>query len=260
MLDAPLDLSRARILITNDDGIHAPGLEVLETIARALSPDVWVVAPESEQSGAGHSLTLRRPLRLRQIGERRHAVDGTPTDCVLVAVQHLLQDRKPDLVLSGVNRGGNLGEDVGYSGTVSAAMEANLLGLPAIALSQTWADEEVLHWDTAATHGPDLIRRLTGGAWAEGMLINVNFPAVTPDRVRGARVCRQGRRPVHITIKETPDPRGRPCLWIGDFAPREALRPDNDLGAVAEHFIAVTPLHQNMTLAAGLPVLEAALE
>ena len=118
MLKAPLDLSKARILLSNDDGIHAPGLEVLEKIARTLSDDVWVVAPETEQSGASHSLTLHRPLRMRQMGERRFAVDGTPTDCVLLAINHILKDRKPDLVLSGVNHGSNLGEDVTYSGTI----------------------------------------------------------------------------------------------------------------------------------------------
>src|SRR5262247_4073995 len=136
MLDAPLDLARARILVTNDDGINAPGLKVLEKVARALSRDVWVVAPEIEQSGAGHSLTLRRPLQVRKIAERRFAVDGTPTDCVLLAVNRLIDGKKPDLVLSGVNRGANLGEDVTYSGTIAAAMEATLLDIPAIAFSQ----------------------------------------------------------------------------------------------------------------------------
>src|SRR5919112_1650446 len=124
MPDLPLDLSGARILLSNDDGIHSPGLEVLEKIALSLSDDVWVVAPETEQSGASHSLTLHRPLRLRQMAERRFAVDGTPTDCVLLAINHILKDRRPDLVLSGINNGSNIGEDVTYSGTIAAAMEA----------------------------------------------------------------------------------------------------------------------------------------
>ncbi len=136
MSDRPIDLAAARILISNDDGIEAPGLKLLTKVARTLSRDVWVVAPEQEQSGASHSLTLYRPLRVRKLGPRRFAVDGTPTDCVLLAVNVLLRDKRPSLVLSGVNAGGNLGEDVTYSGTVAAAMEATLLGVPAIALSQ----------------------------------------------------------------------------------------------------------------------------
>src|SRR5215813_2669275 len=136
MFDAPLDLSSARILVTNDDGINAPGLKVLETVARSLSNDVWVVAPEVEQSGAGHSLTLRRPLQVRRIKPRRFAVAGTPTDCVLLAVNHLILKRRPDRVLSGVNRGANGGEDGSDSGVVDAVNEATLLEIPAIAPSQ----------------------------------------------------------------------------------------------------------------------------
>ena len=142
MFKPPLDLAKARILISNDDGIHAPGLKVLEQAARALSRDVWVVAPETEQSGASHSLTLQRPLRIRRLGPRRFAVDGTPSDSVLLAIHRILKDRRPALVLSGVNRGANLGEDVTYSGTIAAAMEATLLGVPAIALSQIAESED----------------------------------------------------------------------------------------------------------------------
>ena len=136
MVDLSRSLRTARILVTNDDGIHAPGLKALERVAKSLSKDVWTVAPEVEQSAASHSLTTRRPLRLRKFGPRRFAVDGTPTDCVLVAVHKVLADKVPDLVLSGFNHGGNLGEDVTYSGTVAAAMEATALSIPAIALSQ----------------------------------------------------------------------------------------------------------------------------
>ncbi len=143
----PLLLKDARILLSNDDGIAAPGLKVLEKVARLLSRDVWVVAPELEQSGAGHSLTLRRPLRIRQLGRRRYAVDGTPTDAVLLAINQIMRERKPTLVLSGVNRGGNLGEDVTYSGTIAAAMEATLLGVPAIALSLETVQGKPVRWD-----------------------------------------------------------------------------------------------------------------
>src|SRR5919206_2476347 len=145
----PINRDKCRILISNDDGIRSPGIQVLEKIAREFSSDVWVVAPEMEQSGASHSLTTRRPLRLNEVGERRYAVDGTPTDCVLLAVKKLLRDRLPDLVLSGINGGSNVGEDLTYSGTVAAAMEATLLGIPAMALSQDFRDGEPVPWNTS---------------------------------------------------------------------------------------------------------------
>src|SRR5215469_1856266 len=159
MSKSALDLKGARILVTNDDGINAPGLKILERVARKLSRDVWVIAPELEQSGAGHSLTLRRPLAVRRVVPRRFAVDGTPTDCVLLAVNHLIEGKRPDLVLSGVNRGANLGEDVTYSGTVAAAMEATLLGIRAIALSQMREGQSVA-WHIAGDSGAEVVRRL----------------------------------------------------------------------------------------------------
>ncbi len=171
-----------RILVTNDDGIAAHGIKVLEAIARDISEDVWVVAPESNHSGAGHSLTLRRPLRVRGLDERHFAVDGTPTDCVLVGLQRLIPDKAVDLVLSGINHGGNLGEDVTYSGTIAAAMEATLFKVRSIALSQVCGDRSAIKWATAETFALPLIRRLVATPWAEDVLVNVNFP----DRVAGA--------------------------------------------------------------------------
>src|SRR5216683_736373 len=162
MSEAGLDLASARILVSNDDGINAPGLKLLAKIARSLCPEVWVVAPEREQSGASHSLTLDRPLRVRRLSTRRYAVDGTPTDCVLLAVKILMRDKRPTLMLSGVNAGANLGEDVTYSGTVAAAMEATLLEVPAIAFSQHYAERRKIPWATAGAHAPEVIRRLTG--------------------------------------------------------------------------------------------------
>src|SRR5918912_162675 len=149
-----------RILVTNDDRIHAPGLKVLETIARQLSDDVWVVAPEFDQSGVSHSLSLNDPLRLRSVAERRFAVKGTPTDCVIMAAKHLLKERRPDLVLSGVNRGRNTGEDVIYSGTVAGAVEGTILGIPSFALSQSYMSRSSAppHWATAIRNAPDIIR------------------------------------------------------------------------------------------------------
>jgi len=244
----PIDLSASRILVTNDDGINAPGLKVLERIAKSLSRDVWIVAPEMEQSAAAHSLTLRRPLQVRRLSKRRFAIDGTPTDCVLLAVNHLIKKRRPDLVLSGVNRGGNLGEDVTYSGTIAAAMEATLFDIPAIALSQVRQHGgHPVKWSTAETHGPDVVRRLVGVKWPPGVLMNVNFPNVLADAVTGTRVVRQGRREGGIAVVEATDPVGRPYLWIGDFTSDDSVVPDTDLATVMHGAIAVTPLHLDLT-------------
>jgi 5'-nucleotidase len=247
MLDKPLNLARSRILVTNDDGIHAPGLKILEKIARSLSKDVWVVAPSLEQSGAGHSLTLRRPLTVRKFGPRRFAVDGTPTDCVLLGVNNLMPGRRPDLVLSGVNHGANLGEDVTYSGTVSAALEATLIGIPAIALSQVRDPRRTISWQTATAHGAEVVQKLTRFAWTKGVLMNVNFPNVPAEKVTGIQLARQGRRISTIEIVPVQDPGGRNYLWIGDFTSDEALDKGTDLAAVAEGAIAVTPLHLDLT-------------
>ena len=241
------DLSKARILVTNDDGVNARGLDILADIARAFSDDVWIVAPEAEQSGAGHSLTLRRPLRMTQRGERRYSVDGTPTDCVLMAVGHLLKDRKPDLALSGINRGGNLGEDLTYSGTVAAAMEGTLTGVPSIALSQVYEDGARPDWETAHRFAPDIVRRLVEAGWPDGVLINVNFPAGGPAAVRGSQVVGLGRRKVGDHLVERRDPRGVPYYWIGSLRNEEPNRPQTDLAAVMEGYIAITPVHLDLT-------------
>jgi 5'-nucleotidase len=251
-----------RILVTNDDGITAPGLAALEAIAAQLSDDVWVVAPAEEQSGAGHSLTLSRPVRLREISPRRYAVQGTPTDCVMLALGAVLKDHKPDLILSGVNRGGNLAEDVTYSGTVSAAMEGCLAGIHSIALSQVMTDYTAGMEDftTATTHAPDIIRRVQGIAWPDGVLININFPPVAADKVVGVRVTEQGFRDYgNIHLIERIDPRGFPYYWHG-FG-KEKLVPghDTDLKAMHEAAISVTPLHLDMTHYETMAALRAVL-
>ena len=243
----PIDLAAARILISNDDGIEAPGIKVLARIAATLSADVWVVAPETEQSGAGHSLTLRRPLRIRQVEERRYAVDGTPTDCVLLAINEILSDRKPTLVLSGINRGGNLGEDVTYSGTVAAAMEGTVLGVPSIALSQEYPDRGPVPWETGEAFAPDLIRRLCQIGWPRNSLININFPGVGPDRVVGIRAAAQGRRKIGDQIVTGRDPRGSPYYWIGSMRTEDPTVAGTDLNAVHGNAVAVTPIAMNMT-------------
>jgi 5'-nucleotidase len=236
-----------RILVTNDDGIHAPGLKVLEGIAKELSKDVWVVAPETEQSGSSHSLTLTMPLRVRKIRRKRFAVNGTPTDCVMMALNMIMKDNPPDLVLSGVNRGGNLGEDVTYSGTVAAAIEATLLGVPAVALSQTLTFGEPVKWTTAADHGPKVIRQLLKAGWPKGVLINVNFPNVVSKEVAGIVVATQGLRDQsELNIDERTDARGVPYYWLGFRRSAATYRKTVDLGAVARGYISVTPLHVDL--------------
>jgi len=251
-----------RILVTNDDGIHSPGLAVTEKIARALSGDVWVVAPENEQSGASHSLTLTSPLRLRQIAERRFAVSGTPTDCVMMACLHILKDAPPELILSGINWGSNLADDVTYSGTIAGAMEGCALGIASIALSQSYDEEDrhAIDWSAGEAHGANVIRRLVKAGWPIGTLINVNFPACAADDVNGVQVVPQGKYDLQSTeIDERIDARQRAYYWIG-LRRRKAVPPsDTDLGAVASNYIAVTPLHLNLTEYTVLGTLRAAL-
>ena len=239
-----------RILLTNDDGIHAPGLEVLERIARALSDDVWVVAPSEEQSGAGHSLTLTRPVRIRTHGERRFSVTGTPTDAVTMGLKKLLPV-PPDLILSGVNRGANLGDDITYSGTVSAALEGALAGIRSVALSQVYAGESVgdaVSFAAAEAWGERVLRPLLDLPFAERTLVNVNFPALAADAVRGISVVRQGFHDyARGSVVEGTDPRGYRYYWFGLHGIEHTPGHDTDLEAIADGFVAVTPLHLEMT-------------
>ncbi len=247
MKDRLPDLARARILISNDDGINAPGLKLLERVIRPLVREVWVVAPETEQSGAGHSLTLRRPLHIRKVSGRRFAVDGTPTDCVLLGVKQVLKDRPLDLVLSGINRGGNLGEDVTYSGTIAAAMEGTLLGLPAIALSQVAEHGHPVKWATAEHFLPDVLKRLCRAGWPANVLINVNFPDVLARSVAGMSLTRQGRRKIGGTLVEGRDPRGDAYYWVGPQRSEDRGRRGTDMAAVDRDKISITPLVMDFT-------------
>ncbi|HZD26723.1 MAG TPA: 5'/3'-nucleotidase SurE, partial [Alphaproteobacteria bacterium] len=257
----PADLGKTRILLTNDDGVNAPGLKVLEKIARSLSDDVWVVAPEYEQSGASHSLTLTMPLRMRRISRRKYAVLGTPTDCVMMAVNHIMKDGLPALILSGVNRGANMGEDVTYSGTIAAAMEGTILGVPSIALSQSFANRKVLHWSTAEQHAAGVIRRLMAIGWPKNVLINVNFPDVPPSQVEGLEVCPQGRRDLsELMIDERVDAREQPYFWLGFRRQNGRPKRGTDLDAVYRNRIAVTPLHLDLTEQRALKCLRTALQ
>ena len=252
-----------RILLTNDDGIGAPGFTLLERIAATLSDDVWAVAPTEERSGAGHSLTLTRPLRLRKLGEQRYAVTGTPTDAVMIALAHVMKDTPPDLILSGVNRGANLAEDVTYSGTVSAAMEGALAGVPSIALSQAYARQgmgDTVRFAAAEAWAGKVLADLIATPLDPGVLVNVNFPAVAADEVRGVRVCRQGRRDYgRLQVIERSDPRGFPYFWFGLAAAVETPRHETDLEAIADGFVSVTPLHLDLTHDRSVEALRPAL-
>jgi len=241
---------KLRILVTNDDGIRSRGLEVCEAIARTLSDDVWVIAPETEQSGASHSLTLTMPLRLRKLDDRHFAITGTPTDCVMMASSHLMTDRAPTLILSGVNRGINAADDVTYSGTIAGAMEGCALGIPSIALSQAFNYQEKrdVHWECAATHGPDLVKRLVATGWPQDVLMNVNFPDCMPDEVAGVEVVAQGVRELQeATIERRVDMRGNPYFWIGFRRESFTAKQGTDLGALSVKKISVTPLQLNLT-------------
>ncbi|WP_106639529.1 5'/3'-nucleotidase SurE [Allosphingosinicella vermicomposti] len=249
-----------RILLTNDDGVNASGLKVLERIARTISDDIWVVAPMEEQSGAGHSLTLTKPIRLRQLGERRFCVTGTPTDAVMMAIAHVMKDNPPDLILSGVNRGANLGEDVTYSGTVSAAMEGALAGIPSIALSQVYAREGMgytVPFAAAEEWGERVVRPLVSEPMAPRSLVNVNFPALPPSEVKGVRVVRQGLRDYgRLRLVQRTDPRGYDYFWFGLGPMVETPGHDTDLEAVADGYVTVTPLHLDLTHDASLSRLK----
>jgi 5'-nucleotidase len=240
-----------RILLTNDDGIHAEGLQSLERIARTLSDDIWIVAPEYEQSGAGRALTLSDPIRVRRIDPRRFAVEGTPTDCVAMAIQQLIDGPAPDLVLSGVNRGQNLAEDVTLSGTVAGAIEGMAFGIPSIALSQAMTyfhDEVVAHWETAEHFGPGIVQRLLEIGWPKDVIMNVNFPAVAPESVTEVEVTRQGFRDSHMrSMEKRTDLRGRDYYWTGFVLKPSTPAEGTDLKAVYEGKISVTPLHIDLT-------------
>lgn len=252
-----------RILCTNDDGIHAEGLAILEEIARTFTDDVWVIAPEQEQSGASRALTLSAPIRVRQAGDKRFAVSGTPTDCVLLGVHDLIEGARPDLVLSGVNRGQNIAEDVTFSGTIAGAMQGMQLGIRAIALSQArgfrGAGMET-PWATARTYGAGVVGALLKAKWPDGVLMNVNFPDREPDEVREVEVTTQGIRDQQVvyTDKRT-DPRGQTYFWFGYKGARSTAHEGTDLKAIYEGKISVTPLHIDLTHRVAMHELKAVL-
>ena len=251
-----------RILLTNDDGVSAEGFAVMRRIAAELSDDVWTCAPEQEQSGAGRAITLSGPLRARRISDRDWAVSGTPTDCVLLAINDLMP-QKPDLVLSGVNRGQNLGEDVTFSGTVAGALQGTALGVPSIALSQAmyvFHDERRIYFETAEAFAPGIVQHLVDTGWEPGVTLNVNFPDLEPSEVKAVEVTTQGLRDlVHMHAERRTDLRGRDYYWMGFKGQRSAPPAGTDLAAIGEGRISVTPLHIDLTHRETVHALKGAL-
>lgn len=241
-----LDLRTARVLLTNDDGIDAPGIALLEKLVAPLVGELWVIAPRYEQSATSHALTIQTPLRVHHLGERRKAIAGTPTDATLLALRHVMKE-PPDLVLSGINRGGNIGGDVLYSGTVGAAMEAALLGVPAIAFSQNRMAHQDPRWQTAEAHLVPVLQQILSQGWPRDVVINVNFPDVDPDEVAGVKAVPQGRRKPGGHLVEGTDPRGDAYVWISTEKEQAYSTPGSDEDLIEEGWITVTPLGVDMT-------------
>lgn len=237
-----------RILIVNDDGIDGDGIVLLEKVAHTFSDDVWVIAPDEERSGAGHSMSISHPIRIRQRDERHFAVRGTPTDCALLGIHELIPGKKPDVILSGINRGPNLGEDLTYSGTCSAAMEGAVLGIPAIALSQIIRYKSEIHWATAEQYAPQVLEKLLAMDWTPGQFVNVNFPNCPPSDVKGIRVTKMGQRPdgAFRPVGRI-DERHVPYWWIKINFPEGGNEAGNDLQAALDNEVSVTPLQLDMT-------------
>ena len=245
---APPRTSPHRILLVNDDGIEAAGLKLLAEIAREISDDVWIVAPDEERSGFSHSISMTVPIRVRKLDERRYAIKGTPTDCALLAIYDFMADQKPTLLLSGINRGANLAEDITYSGTAAAAMEGALLGVRSIALSQVFAHGGEARWPTARRFAPEILRQLLACDWEPGSFVNVNFPDCAPEDVKGVRVTTQGRRlPGSFRPVRRVDERNFPYYWIKLAYQTGELEAGTDLAAIADNAISVTPMQLDLT-------------
>ncbi len=241
-----IDLASARVLLINDDGIDAPGIELLERLIAPLVSELWVIAPRQEQSATSHALTIQIPLRIHDLGERRKAVNGSPADAALLALRHVMPE-VPDLVLSGINRGGNLGGDVFYSGTIGAAVEACLCGVPAIAFSLNRARGREPRWRTAEAHLVPVLKKLLSEQWPGDVVVNVNFPDVEPADVAGVKAVPHGRRKPGGNLVEGLDPRGDPYVWISTEKEQAYTSPGSDEDLIEEGWITVTPLTIDMT-------------
>lgn len=247
-----------RILLTNDDGVNAPGLKSLEKIARELSDDVWIVAPETDQSGVAHSLTLSHPMRVRKISDKHYAVNGTPTDCVIMGVRELM-DEAPDLILSGVNSGQNIADDVTYSGTVAGAIEGMALGIKSIALSQAYDFAEgvrYVKWNNVETHAANIISKLLEEDFPSKTIININFPNCDADDVAGIKITNQGTFTHGLYMEKRHDGRGFPYYWLKFGRDVPDQREGTDIICLRENYISITPLKLDLTHEAFMKVLE----
>ena len=237
-----------RILLTNDDGIEAPGLEVLAGIAAPLAREVWIVAPEHDQSGVSHAVSLHHPIRLSERGKRRWGVTGTPGDCVVMALSHLMRGAPPQLLLCGVNRGANLGIETVFSGTVGGAMTGMMLGIPSIALSQAWSDRARVRWDTAAALGPPVVRRLCEIGWGLSTCLSVNFPDLPADQAGPLTLARQGAGSVEgMDVETRTDPRGLTYHWVKFRRGERDQARDSDIETLNSGRVVVTPLRYDRT-------------
>lgn len=258
MLKFPTDITKARVLISNDDSIHSQGIRVLEETVLKVTPNVWVVAPENQQSAAGHSLTIHQPLRVKRYDEKHVSVYGTPTDSVLFGVQMLMKEFQPDIVVSGINHGQNTADDVTYSGTIAAAIEATLMGVPAIAFSQDYDENGGKPvWDIAQEYVPKILKAFEGKTWEDNVLMSVNFPVRKPGVTPEIRVRPQG----HYSMEdqemiEQIDPRGRPYYWVGPPPKRNELDQTIDVGSLKAGHVTITPLSLNLTHRPTLQFLE----
>ena len=239
-----MDSDSPTILVSNDDGVRSEGIEALSAALKELGT-VYVVAPDRERSAASHSLTLSHPLRVEKLGPRVYSVDGTPTDCVNLGVNGILRGKRIDLLVSGINKGANLGDDITYSGTVSAAMEGTLLGIPSIAVSLVTRNK--FRFDVASGFAVSVARKVLRQGLPDDTLLNVNVPNVPPEGVQGVRITRMGKRFYGDVIVEKRDPRGRKYYWIGGDSLSGEEVPGSDLEAIEDNFVSVTPIHLDLT-------------
>jgi 5'-nucleotidase len=248
-----------RILLTNDDGIDAPGLRVLEGIAAELGREIWVVAPEHDQSGVSHAISLHDPLRITERGPRRYAVAGTPGDCAVLAACRLMAAAPPQLLLCGVNRGANLGVETVFSGTVGGAMTGVMLGVPSIALSQAWTDRDAVRWDTAAALGAGVVRRLLAVGWSAGVCLSVNFPDLPPEAAGPLTLARQSFGLIDVEALARTDPRGFAYYWVRFRRGRPETGHASDTEVLAAGRVVVTPLRCDRTDDEAFALLQRAL-
>ena len=252
-----------RILLTNDDGIEATGLAVLRCIAEKISDDVWICAPDTEQSAASRGVSLHNPVRLKKKDDKTFSVTGTPTDSVIVAMKELFADKKPDLILSGINRGQNLAEDVTFSGTIAGALQGMQMGVPSIALSlaRGFQGAHSLPWETAESHGEKLIKDLISKGWPKDVILSVNFPDTPPEGVKGIQITRQGQRDFQMSnIDKRAHPRGGSYYWMTYGAGKSNPPQGTDLRAIYDGYISVTPLHTDLTHTETLSALQASFK